>query len=345
MWCPIQHKSITSILKNMVSDKALELIKFGNVESDKGTGAANHVQHFHYSSNEEHTPDPVLVMRRSSNYVEKCVRFASLCAYGDEGVLRMGLYFFGRGAHCAQDFFAHSNGVAINFMHPLWVLQGKTPPRNLSFCLPTGGGKVNMLVKNVFWRSTARFKDDVFDNMDDLRTVCQENNINPLKLGRKDRKKLAFVLAMRKREPLPHPDMNLDHGKTMAHRALNTILHRGYKEAETEAQKITKYVLRGLKYGISSCHLAVNSPEYRKLRFALRQTGYAPINLDRVQDTGYRRARKSALLHYLGPTKLKNKEKENMRAVFDHCLGVGKPSGQALERVLEPFLQTEGFGD
>jgi len=128
------HGEITEdAFKNAgLREKALHLIIRANQDSD-------HV-HCNLHDGRQHFQG-----KRTETVIEDSMDFcnsatdmaATLAAIGTDAALTMALYFMGRVFHCIQDFYAHSNWIAIgerctfDFHH--W-------PANLFFCWETPGG-------------------------------------------------------------------------------------------------------------------------------------------------------------------------------------------------------------
>ncbi len=215
------HREITrDILQGTYGSRALKIIKDGNIDSDKpGAGGECAWQHFHFPGT--HVSDPNVVIQQATAFWQSCMANAALLARSENKDHReLALYFIGRGLHCAQDFYAHSNFVALGRgLHWPGLMSA-----NLSFCLPTPGSTAQKLKANRggYWPN--------------LRDPSGKSKLKG------DALKVASVARMRDgRNPIPHPELQLDFPGSWADRAITKVYgRRAWDRARYGASRATQ---------------------------------------------------------------------------------------------------------
>ncbi|MBT3374803.1 MAG: hypothetical protein HN742_02065 [Lentisphaerae bacterium] len=327
-----QHQTITrDALKAKIPAAGAKFVGLGNYDSDKGTGASYNIQHFHYPSktNTNANMDLILSCR---NYIGDCVKYASLLFLGEEDPLHpaIGFYFLGRALHCAQDFYAHSNGVAIKHTVPQTVLNSKAPDE-LKFCLPTSDNTSKPLAQ--LMKNTC---NGVFCHPTGLKTSKEEIEAacNTLRLdyrhysswkNPKDRKKLLLVIAIQSNSLMGHQHMHLDFSNSLADMAMKKILKIGYKQAEVCARAMSAMIFDNFESKITG-HNVVDHSAKDQLNLALHLYGVKRIDLTKSINVEYKTEvlRKMRTYRPPSPPKL---EKKKRREMFDMCLSVGEYKG------------------
>lgn len=284
------HKQITGgALLGEVSSTALGMVVAGNLDSDKhGTDRSAYcVQHYSYNGLEKNH-DARMHNLRCHRYIKRSQQYAAVCFLGkhpEDINFNLGFYFLGRLLHCGQDYYAHSNGVAINFVNPDVVLGGYK--EGLTFCNPTSGNIPQKLAGNFLGHislKTGQFQSKYSD--DEIRQKCARANIvinekrfkNPLS---KYKKRLCYVLRLQEPEPLPHQYAHLDFGTpfNLASIAMKDILHRSYRDAAAYAgvlsQNLFNQVLRYIAKGPSGIHKA--EEKRREINSILRSKRFFDI--------------------------------------------------------------------
>ena len=242
------HKDITEdALKLEINDrKALDFIKRANVDSDnlfQGGCANNEPQHF---CREDKSQSSLVAIDNSKKFLlatlSKAKQFLLLGFVGDEEKnYPIALYFLGRGLHCAQDFYAHSNWILLpGNSHACW--NTVTVPNSLKLCIATP-------------------KDRQADNLN--------MNYKPRHLllvhGRQAKQQALAEM----RDPsvaVLHPDMNFDWSYTWGSKVYKTLFpggDNGYQRARDLAVRETDRIWHRFAESVQSSQF-VRDPYSRK---------------------------------------------------------------------------------
>lgn len=337
------HTQITgAALVEEVSNNGLDLVIGGNTDSDALFTARGdyNVQHFSFSGNDQ-VQDARTQSRECKKFIYRSLDYAAVCFLGTHEYdmnFNLGFYFLGRLLHCAQDYYAHSNGVAIGFTNPNEVLGGHQ--EGLTFCTPTTYKltPVDKYFYNFYGKTFV--STDHFMKMNDIeiRDHCNRNGIiiNEKKLNNKlsrYRKRLCYVIRMQTKYSLAHQYMHLDFPGTNADTALKTILNRGYREAEAGAWQLSRILYKKLAAKIGKG--AANIPNYdirrRQLNIWPKTRGFKRIR--RGDDSFLHREKAIVKLKTYKQHRKDKLERKDCAEIFDMCLRVRK-EGQGIDRTM-----------
>ena len=341
MWTK-QHNQISwAALKGLLTSQAMDVIYMAQHDSDgmtRGGGASFNVQHFHYKGDVEvdnHKPEDLV--KSCSRFIYDCRDFAeALVLYQTEPLhVGLALYFLGRGLHCAQDYYAHSNGVSIMHVDPTKVLDPKCVPRNMKFCLPTksswgGLGKLMANKQAKTWTNTKKaYKDRIsYDDVSpgELRKLCREANLvyDPNKLT-KNIKQLRLVMMLRRRNPaMLHQHLHLDFPNSLADNAMKNILGFGYARGADYAKSLTYKLCTQLMANIADPNRQrVNTLKDKVTRFNAANKRWKPLSTKCDMDLQATMKRLREFREFK-TRKALDGLKKSRRELFNACMRLGK---------------------
>jgi hypothetical protein len=324
-----EHKTITvAALGEEISSAALDVVVQANKDSDtfyRRAGRYN-VQHFHFAE-EEKAYDVTKLIDKCYEFIKSSMEYAALCFMGgreNQAFFGMGFYFIGRGLHCAQDYYAHSNGVAILHVDPSVVLDSSRKHPQLTFCTPTQGQGLKKYKKNK--NTEGKYLD--FDEFilakrvveDECRKklYCEYPKEEDPKKELEMRIKYSHVIRMRSKEPLEHPYMHLDFDKSFADKSLTALNRMGYRTAETNAIWLSRILYKSVHaLVIGTIKLEDKSGKVKKMNKYCKLCGFKGRLPESDLDDNERReiSRKVGVI-----TKVKRESK--MRDIYNDCMSV-----------------------
>lgn len=341
------HKQITcSALRGEVSSTALNMVLAGNKDSDAmGTArGAYGVQHYSYNGTESTRNDRMHSLK-CKKFIYESLQYAAVCFSGKHEHdlnFNLGFYFLGRLTHCAQDYYAHSNGVAIGFTNPKVVLGGHA--EGLTFCNPTSGKKLlekgaRNFLGHISLR-TGRFKFRYSD--DEIRRRCARRNIVIREFEFKNslvdpyKKHLCYVLRLQEPEPLPHEYAHLDFGSPfcLASIALKNVVRRSYRDAAAYARILSKDLFDDLSRRIVSG--PKNEARADKMRKEINDklTREKLSNIQKGSSNTFDRLNLIEKIQTYRQHPKDRLSREYCAEIFDECLGVEEKAkgGVAIQR-------------
>ena len=221
------HKAITqdALSEAGLKERALSFIVRANNDSDHlSSGLVIDQQHF---SGDGST---VSIMKASSNFYWAALKFAAiLVRRGSPKALTEALYFIGRALHCLQDFYAHSNWVALGHDYTwngfLWV--------NLQFCKATPGDITTQLANTPLYRPSKGGFIPILGFGQTMGDI----------MGQKPYSERQSYERMKSRK-LYHPELHLDYESSWASQVLRKIFktESGFQRAKRLATEHTREV-------------------------------------------------------------------------------------------------------
>ena len=223
----VNHKDITEdALKLEIDDKnALTLIKGANEDSDVlgrfGGGASHLPQHFCRSKNQS----SLIAIDNAKKFLTETLfnakKLLLLGFVGDDKNYVYALYFLGRGLHCAQDFYAHSNWIVLEGRsHKNW--DTNEVPNDLKLCVAT---------------PTMRQGDNI------LPTYYPPHLAGYIAMGQvKKAERLSLAEMRNPKEETLHPNMNFDWSYSWASQVYEDLFpggENGYQRARDLAVRET----------------------------------------------------------------------------------------------------------
>ena len=179
------HARITKIALEgtALHRNSIDLIAMANQDSDHQSVAASlDEQHFCGGSKKEDQANGSLVIAKCNSFIDEVLEIAAMMTRrSNTEEITSALYFIGRAFHCIQDFYAHSNWIALK-RREVW--NGQASPPNLKFCvaasnkLDNSAGLYKLALKNLFFKA--------------------------------ERRKRVFKRIISRHHTVGHPDMHLD---------------------------------------------------------------------------------------------------------------------------------------
>jgi len=324
-----EHETITvAALDKEISRPALRVVVQANMDSDtfyRRAGRYN-VQHFHFAE-EEKVYDVTKLIDKCYGFIKLSMEYAALCfigGYKNEAFFGLGFYFMGRGLHCAQDYYAHSNGVAILHIDPAVVLDSSRKHPQLTFCTPTQGQGLKKYWKNKNTEGKYLDFDELILSERVIEDECRRKLYCEYPKEKDAKKEIAMrivyshVIRMRSKEPLEHPYMHLDFDESFADKSLTALNRMGYRTAETNAILLSRILYKAV-HGlvIGTINLEDKSGKVKKMNNYCETHGFkGELSMGDLDHK--KRQEMSAKVRVI--TKVKREPK--MRDIYNDCMSV-----------------------
>lgn len=231
------HKKITveALCGKGFNSKAVAFIAAANQDSDHLSGPAKNGKQ-HFCGEGKSKDEPHIVRRRCVNFVRRSLDNAAMLArLGHKQGAIDALYFIGRAFHCIQDFYAHSNWVALG-KNTRWPSSANAlGDSRLKFCTATPGFGMDWKKLKLNWGPIT--------NMATYKSNVMSDSL--------EGKGLYAKLKEPWRKPedgISHPLMHLDCGGCIADRVISWYGKVGgggaYQRAHNLARDHTDYYLK-----------------------------------------------------------------------------------------------------
>lgn len=310
---------------------AQRLIKNANIDSDHQSGPAQNSKQ-HYCG-----PAPAgQVIAKNKDLIARSLDAAAvLVRRNNEQEMMLALYFLGRAFHCTQDFYAHSNWIALG---NLVAWDGITRPPRLKFCGETG---------KPFWEN-----DNFIYKSQRLLGI---KTLGKLEKPKKRSTKLeeAYKLIKKGRfsseQDVRHPEMHLDCKDSWADKAISKNVECGGGGAFQKAFELAAidtavkwFDFRGMVMQ------TIYDPEITRRRFQKEFMWHMPSTHKRLYKDEYNPEGRNAMSAWenfanFNPGRGKNTTRKNIehgRAVFANYMKefANQNALAKLSRIVDPVF-------